>query len=54
MAGAGVLVSEFLATPQSEGIYFAGPESDHGANVDAATDKNADEVLNGAGILVEK
>ena len=45
IAGAALLVSEFLGTPQSEGMYFAGPESDHGANVNAATGKNADAVL---------
>lgn len=45
ITGAALLVSEFLGTPQSEGMYFAGPESDHGANVNAATGKNADEIL---------
>ncbi len=45
ISGAALLVSEFLGTPQSEGMYFAGPESDHGANVNAATGKNAADVL---------
>ena len=45
ITGAAMLVSEFLATPQSENTYFAGPESDHGANVNAATGQNADEAL---------
>ncbi len=36
--------SEFLGTPQSEGTYFAGPDLDYGANANAATGKNADEV----------
>ena len=45
ITGAAMLVSEFLATPQSEDTYFAGPESDHGANVNAATGKSADEAL---------
>ena len=45
ITGAALLVSEFLGTPQSEGIYFAGPETDHGANVNAVTGKSADEVL---------
>ena len=45
ITGAALLVSEFLGTPQSEGMYFAGPESDHGPNVNAATGKNADDVL---------
>ena len=30
ITGAALLVSEFLGTPQSEGMYFAGPESPHG------------------------
>ncbi len=45
IAGSALLVSEFLGTPQSEGIYFAGPEVDHGANVNGVTGKSADEVL---------
>ena len=45
ISSAAMLVSEFLATPQSENTYFAGPESDHGANVNAATGQNADEAL---------
>ena len=45
ISGAALLVSEFLATPQSEGIYFAGPESALGSNVNAATGKSAEEVL---------
>ena len=36
ISGAALFVSEFLGTPQSEGMYFAGPESDHGANVNSA------------------
>ena len=45
ITGSALLMSEFLGTPQSEGMYFAGPESDHGANVNAATGKNADDIL---------
>ena len=45
ISGAALLVSEFLATPQSEGIYFAGPESALGSNVNAATGRSAEEVL---------
>ncbi len=45
ITGAAMLVSEFLGTPQSEAIYFAGPESDHGSNVNVATGKNAEAVL---------
>ena len=45
ITGAALLESEFLATPQSEGIYFAGPETALGSNVNATTGKNVDEVL---------
>ncbi len=45
ITGAALFVSGFLGTPQSEGMYFAGPEADHGPNVNGATGKNADEVL---------
>ena len=40
-----LLLTEFLALPQSEGIYFAGPEPVIGSNVNAATGKSVDEVL---------
>ncbi len=42
---AALLVSEFLGTPQSEGIYFAGPEASHDLSANVATGKNADEIL---------
>ncbi len=45
ITGAALLVSEFLGTPQSEGMYFAGPESDLGSNVNAATGKSVEAVL---------
>ena len=45
ITGAALFVSEFLTTPQSEGIYFAGPETDLGSNVNAATGKQVEEVL---------
>ena len=45
ITGAALLVSDFLGTTLSEGIYFAGPESDFGSNVNVATGKNADAVL---------
>ncbi len=35
----------FLGTPQSEGIYFAGPEPVQGANVNIVTGKNGDAIL---------
>ncbi len=40
-----LLVSGFLGTPQSEGIYFAGPEASHDVAANVATGKNADEIL---------
>ena len=45
ISGAALLVSEFLATPQSEGIYFAGPESDYRGNVNGVTGKSADDAI---------
>ena len=45
ITGAALLVSEFLGTPQSEGMYFAGPEADLGPNVNESTGKSAGEVL---------
>ena len=37
ISAAALLVSAFLETPQSEGMYFAGPESDYGSNVNEVT-----------------
>ncbi len=45
ITGAALLDSKFLATPQSEGVYAAGPEADLGSNVNAATGKSVDEAL---------
>ncbi len=45
MGGSSLLVSEFLGIPESEGMYFAGPESVHGSNENQTTGKTADEVL---------
>ena len=45
ISGAALLVSEFLGTPQSEGIYFAGPESDYSGNVNDVTGTSADEAI---------
>jgi branched-chain amino acid transport system substrate-binding protein len=45
ITGAALLDSKFLATPQSEGVYAAGPETDLGSNVNAATGKSVDEAL---------
>ena len=45
ITGAALLGSEFLALPQSEGVYAAGPEADLGTNVNGVTGKSVDEVL---------
>ena len=45
LTDAALLLSEFLGTPQSEGIYFAGPEPVHGESVNNATGRNSDAVL---------
>ena len=45
ISAAALLVSAFLETPQSEGIYFAGPESDFGSNVNERTGRSGDQVL---------
>ena len=44
IGGGGLLVSEFLALPESEGFYFAGPELDFGGNVNGATGRSGDEL----------
>ena len=45
IASHALLAAGFLALPQSAGVYFAGPEPLHGANVNAATGKNGDAIL---------
>ena len=45
ISGSALLVSTFLATPQSEGMYFAGPESDFGSNVNGVTEMSGAAVL---------
>ena len=45
ISGAALLVSAFLGTPQSEGMYFAGPEVDFGSNVNAVTERSGNQVL---------
>ena len=44
IGGGGLLVSDFLALPESEGSYFAGPELDFGGNVNEATGRSGDEL----------
>ena len=45
ISGTAALVAEFLALPQTEGIYFAGPPSHVGSNFNIATGRTADEAL---------
>ncbi len=44
IGGGGLLVSDFLALPESEGLYFAGPTLDFGGNVNGATGRSGDEL----------
>ena len=45
IGGAAMLVSGFLALPDSEGVYLPGPELDFGENVNEATGKGSDEIV---------
>ena len=45
ITGSAMLVPEFLGSPQSEGMYFAGPPLEHGPEANGITGKNADAVL---------
>ena len=45
ITGSAMLVPEFLGSPQSEGMYFAGPVLEHGSEANGITGKNADAVL---------
>jgi len=45
ISAAALLVSDFLATPQSEGMYFAGPEADFSSNTNEVTGRNGQQVL---------
>ena len=45
ISAAALLVSAFLETPQSEGMYFAGPEADFSSNVNEVTGRSGQEVL---------
>ena len=44
IGGSALLVSDFLAIPESEGIYFAGPALDFGSNVNEATGQSGDQL----------
>ena len=45
IGGAGVLTAEFLAIPESEGIYLPGPDLTFGSNANEATGKTFDDLL---------
>jgi len=45
ISGSALLVSAFLETPQSEGVYFAGPEADFSSNTNDVTGRNGQQVL---------
>ena len=45
ISAAALLVSAFLETPQSEGMYFAGPEADFGSNTNEVTGRSGQQVL---------
>ena len=44
ISASSLMVSEFLAVPESEGVYFAGPESDF-AGTNAATGVSGDQLM---------
>ncbi len=46
ISDAALLVAGFLAMPQSEGVYFVGPQSDFGDNRNPVTGQTASSVLN--------
>jgi branched-chain amino acid transport system substrate-binding protein len=45
MAADGLLVDNFLALAESEGMFFSGPDQRYGTNTNGITGKSADEVL---------
>ena len=45
IGGAALLVSGFLAVPESEGVYFPGPDTDFDGNTNEATGKTIDSLL---------
>ncbi len=45
IGGAALLVSAFLAIPESEGMYFPGPDLDFGDNASEATGKSSEELV---------
>ena len=45
IGGGGLLVSEFLAIPESEGVYLSGPELSFGGNTNEATGKGGEALV---------
>ena len=45
IGGAGVVTSEFLAIPESEGMYLGAPDLNYGNNANEATGKTFDDLL---------
>lgn len=45
MGADGLLVDNFLGLPESEGMYFSGPDQRYGDNANGITGKTAEEVL---------
>ena len=45
LAADGLLNTNFLALPQSEGVYFSGPDTRYGSNTNVSTSKTADDFL---------
>ncbi len=45
MGADGLLVANFLGLPETEGMYFSGPDQRYGENTNEITGKTADEVL---------
>lgn len=45
LGGAALLVSEFLAIPESEGVYFPGPDLDFDGNTNEATGKTSETLF---------
>ncbi len=45
ISGAAGFDSVFLAEPHSEGVYFAGPDTEHGDNFNIATGKSANDII---------
>ena len=45
IGGAALLGSEFLSIPESEGVYFPGPDLDFGGNTNEATGKSGEALI---------